>query len=84
MAPGIDGSLFQGVVIRIGAIAPEVTLQVMPQVFNRIEFGTVRRQRHQGNVGRNLQAPAGVKASLVPNHDRVFACGDRLGELLQE
>ena len=40
--PSFDGGLFKGFVVIVGPVRPEVAFQIMPQIFDRIEFGTVR------------------------------------------
>ena len=61
-----------------------VTAKRVPQVFNRIEFGTVSGQRNDCDVVGNLQLPTAVESSSIPDHHHVHVLGDGLSELAKE
>ena len=42
--PSVDGSLFEGVVVVVGPVAPEVALEIVPEGLDGIKFRAVRRQ----------------------------------------
>lgn len=82
--PGLDGGVFEGVVVVVSLVAPVVALEVVPEVFDWIEFRAVRRQRHEGDVLRYAEFFGDVEAGSVPNHHRLFFRRQRAGELSQE
>lgn len=56
----------------------------MPQVFYWIQLGTVGGKLDERNVLGNSQRLAAVEASSIPDHHRMFVCGDRFGEHLNK
>lgn len=61
-----------------------VTAQVMPEVFDGVEFRAVRRQRDQREVGRWPQLVGGMEPGLVPEHHHMHVGIDFFDELLEE
>jgi hypothetical protein len=53
-------------------IVEEVVFQVLPNVFNGVEFGGIGRQLYQSQVSWNPQAVAFVPSSPIDNQDRVM------------
>lgn len=66
--PSLNSSQPQCIVIFIDAVRPIVSAKVLPELFNRIELWGVRRQRYNGNIWRQFEVLAGVKACLIPDH----------------
>ena len=69
--PSLNSSQPQCIVIFIDAVRPIVSAKVLPELFNRIELWGVRRQRYNGNIWRQFEVLAGVKACLIPEHDNM-------------
>jgi hypothetical protein len=72
--PSLNGSEPECIIIFIDAVRPIVSAKVLPEFFNRIELWRVRRQRYDGNIWRQLEVLAGVKACLIPDHYNM-TCG---------
>lgn len=83
-APCIHGCLLQFFVFGIGSITPEVAFEVVPQVFDGIEFGTVGGRRHERNIVGDAERFAGVEAGSIPDHHGMLIRGNRGRKLLQE
>src|SRR5258705_7498327 len=60
-----------------------VVTQDLPDVFDRIELGTFRRQRHNGDVWWHVESRRQVPASLIEQKYGVCAGGDGGGDLHQ-
>lgn len=54
-------------------------LEIAPHAFNRVQFRTIRREKHQPHVVWNRQSPRGMRAALV-EHEDVQTIGKRLTE----
>ena len=63
------------------AVRKPVVAQELPDVFDRIELGTFRWQRHNGDVGWHDEALRHVPASLIDQEHGVCAGRDRRGDL---
>ena len=55
----------------------------LPHVFDRVELGTSRRQRQQGDVGRDDQLGGSVPSGLIKDDDGVSAGRDVEGDLFK-
>ena len=55
------------------AVGEPVVAHELPDVFLGIEFWAFRRQRHEGEVGRNGEPARGVPAGLVEENDGMAA-----------
>ena len=84
LLPCVAGRLAQVVVVVVGAVGPVVATEVVPEVFDGVEFGASRRQRDQRQVLRRLELAAGVEAGLIPEHHHVHIGIDLVGELFKE
>jgi hypothetical protein len=69
--PSLNSSEPECIIIFIDAVGPIVSAKVLPESFNRIELWRVRRQRYNGNIWRQFEVLAGVKAGLIPDHYNV-------------
>ena len=82
--PG-EAALVEDVVVGFeDAVRQPVIAHELPDVFDRVEFGALRRQRHERYVGRNDQRPRAVPPRLVEQqHGMSARCyGSRyLGEV---
>jgi hypothetical protein len=63
------------------AVRKPVVTQELPDVFDRIELGTFRWQRHNADVGWHDEALRHVPASLIDQEHGVRAGRDRRGDL---
>jgi hypothetical protein len=84
LAPGVDGGRFEGRVIGVFAIRPVVAPQIVPKVFDRIEFRRIGRQLDQADVRRHLESSARVIAGTIPHQDGLHAGKKRGGELAEK
>ena len=50
-------------------VSAKLILQIAPQAFDRIEFGTIGGQRDSGHVGRPPEGFRGVKGPIVQHED---------------
>ena len=50
--------------------------QVLPNILDRVEFGTVGRQRHEHDIFRDLQCFRAMPPRLIQQHggNRIVAC----------
>ena len=55
----------------------------LPHVLDRVQLGTVGRQRQQAEVGRDREVPRHVPTGLVEDHHRVRVSGDPGADLGQ-
>ncbi len=60
------------------AIGAPVIAHELPDIFDRVELRTSRRQWQQRDVGRHHKVMGGVPTSLIKQEDRVGARGDGL------
>ncbi len=65
------------------AVGEPVVAQELPDVFGRIEFGTLRRQRQNGDVLGNVELVGHVPASLVDHQHGMGARRDMPGDFRQ-
>ena len=65
------------------AVRQPVVTQELPDVFDRIELGTFRRQRHNGDVGWHDESRGQVPAGLIDQEYGVCAGRDGGGDLHQ-
>jgi len=73
----IAACIDDGLVAFPDKVAEGVLAEVLPDVFDRVQFGGVRRQRQQGNVVRDHKGAAGfVPTGTVENEDGVGARSD--------
>jgi hypothetical protein len=61
-----------------------VAAEVVPEVFDRVEFRRGRRERDESEVGGRAEGLGGVVAGVVPDQGDVSAGRDRGGELVEE
>lgn len=71
MAPGFLRDVEEFVVVAIGSVGPAVAAEVVPQVFDAVEFRRVRRQRDQRDVGRHHEVVSAMEAGSVPDQGGV-------------
>ena len=64
-------------------VSDVVLAQVIPEVFDRVEFGAVGRKRQQVEGGGNLQAPGGVPTGAIQQH-QAMVVGEAGGGVRQE
>jgi hypothetical protein len=64
-APGLAGSLGDGVVVGERAVREESLLEIEPHPFHGVELGRVGRQRNQRDVGGCDQVVSLVLAGLI-------------------
>jgi hypothetical protein len=83
LVPGIAAVLEDVLVGAEDAIGEPVVADELPDVFDRIEFGRLWRQRHQGNVGRNVEHVGEVPSGLIEQHNGMGSRRHRLGDLGQ-
>jgi hypothetical protein len=57
LTPGFLGDVEEFVVVAIGSVRPAVAAEVVPQVFDAVEFRGVRRSRNQRDVRSPLKKP---------------------------
>ena len=55
----------------------------LPDIFLRVEFRCTRRQRHEREIGWNLEVFGAVPAGLVEDKDGVGTGGDPCGDLIE-
>ena len=65
------------------AVGEPVIAHKLPDVFDRVEFGTFRRQWEEGDVRRHDEPRRHVPAGLIDQEDGMGAGGDDLGDLRQ-
>src|SRR6202167_5723553 len=68
---------------REDAVGEPVVAHELPDVLDRVEFGRLCRQRHQGDIARYRQFGGGVPARLIEQNDRVSARRHGLGDFGQ-
>ena len=83
-SPSGDGGLFDRVEIRIEAIGPVVAAEIVPEVFDGVEFGGIGWERDEGDRHGDAESLGDVVAGVVPDEGDVSAGGDRRGELVEE
>jgi len=65
------------------AVRQPVVAHELPDVFDRVEFGTPRRKRHQGDIGRHDEVGGAMPSSLIENDDGMSAGCDMEGDFLE-
>ena len=65
-------------------VAPKVTLEIMPQVFDGVQLRTVSRKLYERHMIRNFELFARMETGSIPHHDPMLFSRDRLGKLLKE
>ena len=60
------------VVVLVSPIGPVMALQIVPEVFNRVEFGRIGWQLDQRHVRWHLEMLGAMEAGAIPNHDRML------------
>jgi hypothetical protein len=83
-APSTAGGFQQGIVVVLGAVGPVVAFEVVPQVFDWIQFGCVRWQLQQRDIVRHLKLVGAVVARSIPDQHGLHLGRQGLGELLQK
>jgi len=71
------------VVGREHAVRQPVVAQELPDILDRVQFRTLRRQRHERDVGRHDELVGHVPTGLVDEKERVRAGGHRQPDLCQ-
>ena len=70
-------AMIDDVVVRCeDAVRQPVVTHELPYVFDRVEFGTFRRQRDDADVVWHNEFVGHVPTSLIHQHDRVGTCCD--------
>ncbi len=82
--PSVAAGLDDGVGVVEQAVGEVALAQVEPDALDRVELGTVGRQRRQGDVVRHLERPLVVPSGAVEGDDGVGVPGQDLGELPEE
>jgi hypothetical protein len=77
--PGIDGSLFKGFVVFVSPIAPEVALEIVPEVFDGVKFWALGREFDEGHVLWNVELLTGVEGGPIPEHDGLHVVRNGFG-----
>ena len=80
VAAGIDDCL--GVIEH--AKRKESFSQVEPDALDRVEFGRIGRELHEGDVGRQVIARDLMPARAVHDHDGMGVLGQLVGEMVEE
>ena len=83
-APSIAGGFQQGIVVVVGAVGRVMALEVVPQVFDGIQFGCVRWQLQQRDIVRHLKLVGAVVARSIPDQHGLHLGRQGLRELLQK
>lgn len=78
--PGIAAMADDVVIGLEDAVGQPVVADELPDVFHWVEFRRFGRQRHECDVGGNLELGREVPASLIEQQDRVSARRDRSGD----
>ena len=74
--------MFDEIIVRFkDAVGEPVVAHELPDVFDRVEFGTFRRQGNNGDVGRHEEARRQVPASLIDQEDGVGTRRNGFGDL---
>ena len=63
------------------AVGEPVIAHKLPDIFDRVEFGTFRRQWEEGDVRRHDESRRHVPACLIDQKDGMGTGGDDLGDL---
>ena len=61
-----------------------MAFEIMPEVFDRIEFGAVGWKFDERHVVRYFELPRSMESRTVPDHDGMFVVGQCPRKLLQE
>src|SRR5216683_3065731 len=77
IAAGLD-QVFDGI---DDAVGEEVSAQFVPQLLDRVEFGTVGRQKQQRDVGRHGEPRAGMPAGAVEDQHGMRSGADAAADL---
>lgn len=83
LVPGIAAVVEDVVVGSEDTIGEPVVSEELPDVLDRIEFGAFRRQRENGDVGRDYQVPGQVPAGLIQEKHGLSLWRDCRGDLGQ-
>ena len=83
LVPGVAAMVDDVVVGFEHAVGEPVVAQELPDVFGRIEFGTFRRQRQNGDVRGNVELVGHVPAGLVDHQHGMGAGRDMPGDFRQ-
>ena len=62
------------------AVREPVVADELPDIFNRVQFGTFRRQRRHGDVGRDDEVARKVPAGLIDQQGSVSVRRDPSGD----
>ena len=82
--PGLFSGNEERVIVCVNAIGPMVTLEVVPQVLDRVEFGGISWQREQGHVVRHFQRVGAMVSCPVPDQHGLHVGSQGLRELLEK
>ena len=58
------------------AVGEPVVAHELPDIFDRVQFGTSRRKRHEGDIGGHDQFGGSVPSGLIEDNDRMRAVCD--------
>lgn len=61
-----------------------MALEKVPKIFDRVEFGRVRRKLDKRDVFGDLEMLGAMEAGTIPHHDCMLILGQGLRKLLQE
>ena len=81
--PGVTAMLDDVVVRAEDSVGEPVVADELPDVFDWVEFGRFRRQRHQGDVVRDIELGREMPTGLIEKQDGVGAWHDRPGDFRQ-
>lgn len=83
LVPG-EAAVIDDIVVRFeDAVREPVVAHELPDVFDRVEFRTSWRQRHQGDVWRNDQFGRSMPSGLIENDHGMCAWRDVKGDFLE-
>ena len=69
------------VVVVVEAVGEFVLAQILPDVLDRVEFGSVGGQEQKRDVARDFELITGVPPGPVENDDGMSIRGDLIGDL---
>ena len=76
LSPGLAGGVDDGVEGFEDAVGEPIGAQVLPDVFDRVQFGRARRQEDRGDVFGHVELGGGVPSGAVEQQHGVRALGD--------
>ena len=77
--PSIAAVIEQSIVVVEHAVGQPVIAEILPDVLLWVQLGTLRRQRHDSDIGRHHELVREVPTGLVEQQHRVSSWGDICG-----